>query len=166
MKKYLTTLSANMVQSTSVRISMCYYSSTRTQSSKTLETCYLRVGNLVLSISHFQGSSVHLMLRRTLISVLLFLDYLQTPLRSRSRYILRTSLFAFSRIRKRKYMKMSLPTLFNNFAVRFSTKTDLLPGGRLSICFSPNVGIMLLRILIAYCTLIRCYLEPKSSMKK
>lgn len=50
MKKFVTTLWANTVQGTSARISICYFSSTRTRSPKNVLGLYIRLGNSVVSI--------------------------------------------------------------------------------------------------------------------
>ena len=50
MKRFTTTLLENMGQQLSVRISMCYFSSTRNASDKVLDSLFLRAGDLEIQI--------------------------------------------------------------------------------------------------------------------
>ena len=51
MNRYISSLWANMVQSISVRISICYYSQTRARSQRFYDNVTIRVGNSVVQIS-------------------------------------------------------------------------------------------------------------------
>ena len=55
MKKFIRTLYPNTVQRHSARISISYFSLTRTKSPKTFDKLYFRVGNSVVSIRNLQG---------------------------------------------------------------------------------------------------------------
>ena len=63
MKSFTTTLLGSMDQQLSVRISMCYFSSTRNASDKVLDSLFLRAGDLEIQIRNMSGLPLHATLR-------------------------------------------------------------------------------------------------------
>lgn len=157
MKKLHTILSVSTDPYISAHISTSYFSSTLMKSFRHLEKFYIRVGRLVISITPYQQESAVTTLRNTLTAVILAQEYIATVPCVRSAYILRTSLSAFIKVRKRKYMKMSLIRLML-LSVRSTALLHApIRGGRLSICSSPNVKDIVSNLIMSYCTLIQSY---------
>ena len=76
MRRYIFTLWASMVLSTSVRISICYYSRTRTKSQRFYDTVTIRVGNSVVQISNVPLAELLRTLRVTLTALVLLPYYI------------------------------------------------------------------------------------------
>ena len=76
MNRYISTLWANMVQSISVRISICYYSQTRTKSQRFYDNVTIRVGNSVVQISNVPLVELRRTLRVTLTALVLLPYYI------------------------------------------------------------------------------------------
>lgn len=79
----------------------CYYSMTRKRRKRLCGKLYIRVGCLVVSTPLYREASVIHTLRDILIAIILFPDFLELCPRSRSRFILGSSLSAFIAVRKR-----------------------------------------------------------------
>jgi hypothetical protein len=78
MKKYLHTLYQSILLSPSVRISISYYSSTRTKSPKIFDKLYIRVGGSGVSIRTLQGIPPVATYRAILIALCLSPAFLRT----------------------------------------------------------------------------------------
>ena len=77
MKKYLHTLYRSTLLKHSARISISYFSLTRTKSPKTFDRLYIRVGASVVSIRNLQGTPPVLTYRDILIALCLSPAFLQ-----------------------------------------------------------------------------------------
>ena len=78
MKKYLHTLYRSILLGHSARISISYYSLTRTKSPKIFDKLYIRVGASVVSIRNLQGTPPVVMYRDILIALCLSPVFLRT----------------------------------------------------------------------------------------
>ena len=78
MKKYLHTLYRSTLLGHSARISISYFSLTRTKSPKTFDKLYIRVGNSVVSIRNLQGTPPVVTYRDILIALCLSPAFLRT----------------------------------------------------------------------------------------
>lgn len=78
MKKYLHTLYRSTLLRHSARISISYFSSTRTKSPKIFDRLYIRVGSSVVSIHNLQGTPPVVMYRDILIALCLSPAFLRT----------------------------------------------------------------------------------------
>ena len=81
MKRYISTLWVNMVQSISVRISICYYSRIRVKSQRYYENVTIRVGNSVVQISNIPLAELRRTLRVTLTALALLPYYIAHAVR-------------------------------------------------------------------------------------
>ena len=165
MKKLHTIWSANTDPYISAHISMSYFPSTLRKSFKHLENYYIRVGRLVISISPSQGVSALTTLRNTLIAVIVARDYIASMPCVRSAYILRTMLNGFIKVKKKKYMKMSLRALMILSVKSMVELHSPIRGGRLSLSSSRNVKDMVINLLTNYFTLIASYQRYSATTK-
>ena len=133
MTKLRTILSVNTDPYISVRISTSYFISIQKPSYKTLVKSYVRLGRLVVSITHNQEVNDQTTLRNTLIAVILSHEYIKTVPFVPSAYIRKNSLNAFIKIRKRRYMKMKISDLLILSAQSAILSQTLMLGGRLSV---------------------------------
>jgi hypothetical protein len=144
MKKYIRTLYPNIRQRHSARISISYFSLTRTKSPKIFDKLYIRVGGLVVSIRNLQGTTPTVMFR--IISTALFLF----PLYIRQKNLFERVLdsLIFSDMKKlNKHLKLlqtaSHVCLMECLLFRIKNLSDIFPAGRLSIDFSPDLPTMM-----------------------
>ena len=133
MTKLHTILSVNTDPYISVRISTSYFTSIQKPSYKTSVKSYVRLGRLVVSITHNREVTVQRTLRNTLIAVILSHEYIKTVPFVRSAYIRKNSLNAFIKIKKRRYMKMKISDLLILCAQSALLSQTLMLGGRLSV---------------------------------
>lgn len=157
MKKLHTIWSANMDQSISAHISMCYFSSIPTKHYRHLEKLYLRVGRLVVSITPSHEESVHSTLRNTLTAIVISQEYIQHVPFVRSHIIRETSLNLFLRARKKRYMKLPLNLLMKHAAKSLAMMSMCIPGGRLSAYSTQNVKDLIHQLIANYLSLIQYY---------
>ena len=149
MQKYVTSHVVNMDQSTTVRIIICYYSSTRENSARILDKCYLRVGRMVVSIPLLQRT-VQPMLQDMHIAIFLFRHFLNFAKFVRSRAILSCLVRLILIISDKKLTRSLIKTSLNK---EFQLMEKYLPINspmRLSLASSRSVKNLLL-------SLIQCY---------
>ena len=166
MKRYIHTLYQSMEQSGSARISISYYSLTRTKSPRYWENVYFHLGNTVVSIGLSREESVHRTLRDILILLHGFPASLEIHLKSNpgqdSQIISAKSfLRALSRMPKKE---ISFHSLMVGALRAMESVLNIIPGGRISIPhFSPTPLILdglsmnLLILLSQYAAQYRSY---------
>ena len=183
MRKYVTTLLENTDLTISVRTSISFSTSPMSQSFKTIEKLYCCLGlnvpviitkngksfyikpsRLVVSILPYHGISAHRMFRDTLIALLLCHDYIKTMPSVRSRIILTASVRSFIKIRKKKYTRMPIATLFSKVAKCSANLCLCTLGGRLSVCFIPRFEDFVIMMMTRYFTLIQSYVKQGVSI--
>ncbi len=184
MKKSVITLLESMDPTICARTSILFSTSLMSKSFRTTEKLYCSLGlneyvvitkneksfairpsRLVLSILPYHGISVHRMLRDTLTALLLCHDYIQIMPCVRSRIILTASVKNFIKIRKRRYMKMPLHTLFIKVVKCSENLCSCILGGRLSVCFIPKLDDFVISIMTRYFMLIRSYEKQGISIR-
>lgn len=166
MKKYRTILSVNTDPYISVRISTFFSTSIQNSSYKILEKYYIRLGRLVLSITPNREVSAQRTLRNTLIAVILCHEYIKTVPFVHSAYIRKSSLNAFIKLKKRKYMKMRISDLLILCVQSVALSRLLMLGGRLSLPSFRSVEDSTFYLLPNLLTVIRSYPPLKSSTAK
>lgn len=144
MKKYIRTLYPSIRQRHSARISISYFSLTRTKSPKIFDKLYIRVGGLVVSIRNLQGTTPTVMFRT--ISTALYLFPLFIKQKSLFERVLDS--LTFSDTKKLKRLSKMLQTvshvsLMECLLFRIKNLSDIFPPGRLSIDFSPDLPTMM-----------------------
>lgn len=154
---------ANMDPYTSVRTIISYYSSIQKTSYRYCQRLYLRHGSLVVSIVRNPKEPVHHMLRRTLIALAIYPDFLRHVPLPRSRYILSAWVKCFFKVKERQYMRLPLATLYVKASLSMVNIQSLISGGRITLTTSPNVKDTVLQLHVSVCTLIQSIKLPAGS---
>ena len=139
----ISTLWANMVQSISVRISICYYSRTRTKSQKFYDNVTIRVGSSVVQISSVPLVDLHRTYRVTLTALVLLPYYIAhaahlSPDRERLSDSLRKVVISWrTTILMRKLSKKSTLSLTEDATTSMVFVFGQLHPCRISVPYSP-----------------------------
>ena len=140
MKKYIHTLYQSTAPRPFVRISISYFSLTRTKSPKIFDKLYIRVGGLVVSIRNLRGNRLTAMFQTISIALYLFPLFI----RQKSRFALALDFLTSSDLRKLKKESDKLKTkgllyLMDCLIFRIKNLSDMFPPGRISIDYSPDL---------------------------
>lgn len=140
MRKYLVTLWQNMDHIHSVRISISYFSLTRTNSPRVFDRLYVRVGSSVVSIVLPREGTLHHTLRNILIHLAGFpsicLVLVNSDLAADSQTI--STFNSLSRLLEKRYKEISLISLLESTSIIMEKALSCLPPLRLSTpAFSP-----------------------------
>lgn len=144
MKKYIRTLYQNTVQRPSARISISFFSSTRTKSPKVFDRLYLRVGGLVVSIRNLRGNRLTVMLQTISIALYLFPLFIKP----KSRFVrVLDSLISLDLMKLKKESERlrtkGLLCLMEYLMFRIKNLSGMFPPGRISIDYSPDLPTMM-----------------------
>ena len=166
MKRFTTTLLGSMDQQLSVRISMCYFSSTRNASDKVLDSLFLRAGDLVIQIRNMSGLPLHATLRDMSIVLRAFPTFLRIlGILSRSGAflsILRNPLL-MKCLNRKKMRKYSLYSMMDECLTLVASLRLSNLKGRISIDYTPDLISLSMRLWMMIYELQRLYQDyPKS----
>ena len=144
MKKFIRTLYPNTVQRPSVRISISFFSLTRTKSPKVFDKLYIRVGGLVVLIRKLRGNRLTVMLQTISIALYLFPMFIKP----KSQFARALDSLTSSDLKKLKKESGKLQTkgllyLLECLIFRIKNLSDIFPPGRISIDYSPDLPTMM-----------------------
>ena len=154
MNRYIFTLWANMVQYISVRISICYYSRTRTKSQRFYDNVTIRVGNSVVQISNVPLVELRLTLRVTLTALVLLPYYIAhaahlNPAHERLSDSLRKVVISWKvRTLMRKLSKKSILSLTEDTTTSMASVFGQLHPCRISVPYSPDSRLLAMTIVL------------------
>ena len=173
MKKYLHTLYRSTLLGHSARISISYFSLTRTKSPKTFDKLYFRVGSSAVSIRNLQGIPPVATYRAILIALLLSPVFLQTShLQKISRDL--ASYLDMKALKKRsKFLNKQSSAYLSEYALSvMANLANSLPPFRISLDYchdSYRTAVIFLSKLEQFCVQSVEYynsLEETSPLKK
>ena len=144
MKKYIRTLYPSTVQRPFARISISYFSSTRTKSPKVFDRLYLRAGGLVVSIRNLRGNKLIVMFQTISIALYLFPLFIKP----KSRFVRALDSLISSDLRKlrkesERHRTKGLLYSMDCLIFRIKNLSDMFPPGRISIDYSPDLPTMM-----------------------
>ena len=154
MKRYLFTLWANMVQFISVRISICYYSRTRTKSQRFYDNVTIRVGRSVVQISNVPLVELHRTYRVTLTALVLLPYYIAhaarlDPNQERLLDSLKKAAISWKVMTlMRKLRKRSIPSLTEEATTSAVSVFGQLHPCRISVPYSPDSRLLAMTIVL------------------
>ena len=146
MKEYVISYVANMAQSTSARISISYYSPTRTPLPVRFEKAYMRLGTTVVSISRLPKEAPQVIVRNILIAFLIFRRFNDFRLFGRFPHIADFSLSRFSKLWNKRFQKLPMQTLLQEVSLLVPDINKSFPGWHWRMVYSPNVTDMVRQI--------------------
>ena len=154
MNRYIFTLWANMVQSISVRISICYYSQTRMKSQRYYENVTIRVGNSVVQISSVPLVELRRTLLVTLTALVLLPYYIAHAVRldpSRehlSDFLKKVAISWKTKTLMRKLRKKSILSLTEDAMTSAVSVFSQLHPCRISVPYSPDSRLLAMTIVL------------------
>lgn len=134
----------NTVQRPFVRISISYFSLTRTKSPRIFDRLYIRAGDLVVSIRNLRGTTLVAMLQTISIALYLFPLFIKP----KSRFVRVLDSLISLDMRKlekesKKLQTKGLLYLMECLIFRVKNLSDIFPAGRISIDYSPDLPTMM-----------------------
>ena len=173
MNRYISTLWASMVQCIFVRISICYYSRTRTKSQRFYDNVTIRVGSSVVQISSVPLADLLRTYRVTLTALVLLPYYIAhaahlNPGRERLLDSLKkVAISCRTTILMRKLRKKSILSLTEEATTSMVSVFSQLHPCRISVPYSPDSRLlamtMVLRLLEFFELCIRRQQELRNS---
>ena len=171
MDRYISTLWANMVQFISVRISICYYSRTRTKSQRFYDNVTIRVGRSVVQISNVPLVELRRTYRVTLIALVLLPYYIAhaahlDPCRERLLDSLRKAAISLKMtILMRKLRKKSIPSLTEEATTSVVSVFGQLHPCRISVPYSPDSRLLAMAIVLRLLEFLVLYTERQQELR-
>ena len=168
MKQYICTMLESTRLSTSVRISISYYSLTRKNSPRVLDKLYIRVGRLVVSITLPREKTLHLTLRHILIPLLGFpiiLDKVSLVDLSRDSQTDLENLYS-TLPSIEQYKDVSLYSLMEYLATLMAFFCQSVHGGRLSIPSFSDTRAIPVCLAMNYIILLDKYAQLSRDLEK
>ena len=155
----------SMDQKLSVRIIMPLSSSTPRMCSVTSEKFYIRLGRLVIMITHNHEAEPQIMLRRILIAMLIYPKFLRYVVHTPGRVIRRGLLSRLFRTTLKRHTSTTLPFLLELSAKTFMATSPVSHlGGVLRISYSQNVTALMTSLYMSDMLLTESYLDLLNSI--
>ena len=171
MNRYISTLWANMVQYISVRISICYYSRTRTKSQRFYDSVIIRVGNSVVQISNVPLVELRRTLRVTLTALVLLPYYIGhaahlDPSHDRLLDSLRKAAISWRvTILMRKLRKKSILSLTEESTTSAVSVFGQLHPCRISVPYSPDSRLLAMTIVLRLLEFFVLFTERQQELR-
>ena len=173
MKKYLHTLYRSTLLRHSARISISYFSLTRTKSPKTFDRLYIRVGSSVVSIRNLQGTPPVHTYRAILIALCLSPVFLQTSRLQKISRGLANYLDMKALERQSKFLNRQSNACLSEYALSvMASLANSIPPFRISLDYchdSYRTAVIFLSKLEQFCVQSVAYynsLEETNPLKK
>ena len=168
MKKYVFTVYQSMVLGHIVRIGICYYSLTRTNSPRLYSGLYLRVGPTVVRLVNYREEALLPTLRRMLIVAYAYLHYTSSTKRLRrvpsTQKDMETIMSFPLKPRYMSLAKCPLYSLMEKASLLMVKLNRSTLHGRINIPYSPDSRILFANLHIAVLTYFQLRsLHPRGS---
>lgn len=151
-----------------VRIGICYYSLTRTNSPRMYSNLYLRVGPTVVQLVNYREEALHLTLRRMLIVMYAYLHYISSTRRLRrvpsTQKDMETIMSFPLKLRYANLTECPLSSLMEKASLLMVKLSKSTLHGRINIPYSPDSRILFANLHVAVLTYFQLRsLHPKGS---
>ena len=171
MNRYISTLWASMVQCISVRISICYYSRTRTKSQRFYDNVTIRVGSSVVQISSVPLVELLRTYRVTLTALVLLPYYIAhaarlDPRRERLSDSLRKVAISWKVMTlMRKLRKKSIPSLTEEATTSMVSVFSQLHPCRISVPYSPDSRLLAMTMVLRLLEFFVLFTERQQELR-
>ena len=171
MDRYIFTLWANMVQFISVRISICYYSRTRTKSQRFYDNVTIRVGRSVVQISNVPLVELRRTFRVTLTALVLLPYYIAhaahlDPSRERLLDSLKKVAISWKVMTlMRKLRKKSTQSLTEEATTSVVSVFGQLHPCRISVPYSPDSRLLAMTIVLRLLEFFVLFTERRQELR-
>ena len=171
MNRYIFTLWANMVQFISVRISICYYSRTRTKSQRFYDNVTIRVGSSVVQISNVPLVDLLRTYRVTLTAFVLLPYYIAhaahlDPSRERlSDFLKKVAISLKTKTLMCKLSKKSIPSLTDDATTSMVSVFGQLHPCRISVPYSPDSRLLAMTIVLRLLEFFALFTERQRELR-
>ena len=171
MKRYISTLWVSTAQFISVRISICYYSQTRTKSQRYYDNVTIRVGNSVVQISNVPLVELLRTLRVTLTACALLPYYIDhaahlDPSRERLLDSLRKVVISWKmKTLMRKLSKKSILSLTEESIISTVSVFGQLHPCRISVPYCPDSRLLAMTIVLRLLDFFELYIQRQKELQ-